>query len=89
MIQSGELGAGSAVLVLGPRRSRREFCLGHLATAERTAAVVLPPDPAGVIEESFEPTATGILCWPLDHEVTLTPESGPETRAIAEPSTGA
>jgi hypothetical protein len=49
-MQLEELEAGSTALVRGPGRDRRSFCLRHLATAERAAAVVLPADPAGTVE---------------------------------------
>jgi hypothetical protein len=72
----GELEAGSTALVIGSRHDRRTFCLDHLATAERTAAVVLPPDPGAVIEEYERLGGEAPLTVVLD-ESTGTPPTDP------------
>ena len=70
----GELEAGSTALVIGSRHDRRTFCLDHLATAERTAAVVLPPAPGAVIEEYERLGGEAPLTLVLD-ESTGTPST--------------
>jgi hypothetical protein len=68
--------AGSAALVVGSRHDRLTFCLDRLATAERTAAVVLPPDPGTVIEEYERLGGEAPLTVVIDESADTIPTDG-------------
>lgn len=81
-MRSEEFEPGTTALVLGSRCDRRSFCLGHLATAERAAAVVLPADPVGVIEEYERLGGEAPLTVVADETADRMPADDPDVRTV-------